>query len=283
MSSEEDLATEFAAVEPLIHLHHVGHSYGNGHVIDDVTLGIMPGQLSGIVGPSGSGKTTLLKVLIGTITPTHGEVKRSGDIRLGYVPQTEVVNWNFPVTVAETVTMARTPRKWNPRTSLVERREAEVVLERLGIADLGQRHIRELSGGQQQRVFIARALIGQPDLLLMDEPTSGVDVRTRHEILHLLEELNASGLAIVLSTHDLNGMAAHLPHLICINNKVQGMGSPLEVLTPRILEATYGAPMDVLIHAGMPLVVDRSLRVVPPPAEQLGEQLGDRIPEAVAS
>jgi ABC-type Mn2+/Zn2+ transport system ATPase subunit len=250
------------SADPLITLEDVSHSYGHGHVVDNVTMKLLSGQLTGIVGPSGSGKTTLLRILLGAIRPTHGSVSRKANMRVGYVPQVEVVNWNFPVTVSETVIMARPPRRFNPRTTAREKSDANDVLERLGIADLGRRHIRELSGGQQQRVFIARALVGQPDLLLMDEPTSGVDVRTRHEVLHLLEELNHGGLAIALTTHDLNGMAAHLPHLICINKSIQGEGTPVAVLTPEILEATYGAPMDVLQHAGMPLIVDRSLRVV---------------------
>lgn len=130
------------------------------------------------------------------------------------------------------------------------------MLDRLGIGGLGARHIRELSGGQQQRMFIARALLGEPQLLLMDEPTSGVDVKTRHEIVHLLGELNDEGLSIVVTTHDLNGMAAHLPHLVCLNREVVAAGSPSEVLTPAVLERTYGAPMDVLEHGGMPVVVD---------------------------
>jgi ABC-type Mn2+/Zn2+ transport system ATPase subunit len=90
----------------------------------------------------------------------------------------------------------------------------------------------------------------------MDEPTSGVDVRTRHEILHLLEELNDDGQAIVLTTHDLNGMAAHLPQLVCLNTEITGRGTPREVLTPAVLERTYGAPMEVLEHGGMPVVID---------------------------
>jgi ABC-type Mn2+/Zn2+ transport system ATPase subunit len=254
---------EPSAREPLVRAQSVSHAYGSGHVIEGVTLEVSRGDLLGIVGPSGSGKTTLLRVLLGAVRPTHGEVTWATGARIGYVPQTEVVNWNFPVTVAETIIMARRPQRWyRPWTSAQERLDATNVLERLGIADLGSRHIRELSGGQQQRVFIARALMGEPDLLLMDEPTSGVDVRTRHEVLHLLEELNGSGLTIVLSTHDLNGMAAHLPRLVCLNTTVRGVGSPVEVLTPEILEATYGAPMEVLQHAGMPLVVDRGLSVV---------------------
>ncbi|MGH9165533.1 MAG: metal ABC transporter ATP-binding protein, partial [Acidimicrobiales bacterium] len=144
-----------------------------------------------------------------------------------------------------------------PWRSRAEGAEVADVLARLGIGELAGRHIRELSGGQQQRVFIARALLGQPELLLMDEPTSGVDVRTRHEILHLLEDLHRDGLAIVITTHDLNGMAAHLPHLVCLNTEVLGQGSPRQVLTAEVLERTYGARMEILEHAGMPVVLDQ--------------------------
>jgi ABC-type Mn2+/Zn2+ transport system ATPase subunit len=147
------------------------------------------------------------------------------------------------------------------------------VLGRLGLGGLGRRHIRELSGGQQQRVFIARALLGQPELLLLDEPTSGVDVKTRHEILHLLGELHQDGLAILLTTHDLNGIAAHLPHLVCMNRRVLGSGPPREVLTPEVLERTYDARMEVIEHAGMPLVIDAGGAVLAeahPPARTQG-------------
>jgi ABC-type Mn2+/Zn2+ transport system ATPase subunit len=137
------------------------------------------------------------------------------------------------------------------------------MLTRLGIGDLGDRHIRELSGGQQARVFIARALLSEPQLLLMDEPTSGVDIRTRHDILHLLEELHVGGLAIVLTTHDLNGIAAHLPDLVCLNVSVIGHDTPSRVLTPTVLELTYGARMDVLEHAGLPVIVDSHAQAAP--------------------
>jgi ABC-type Mn2+/Zn2+ transport system ATPase subunit len=241
---------------PLVRLEGVSHRYGDQLTLDAVDLELRSGQLCGIVGPSGSGKTTLLRLLLGAVQPSAGTVRRRPGLRIGYVPQVEIVNWNFPVTVREVVLMAAPVRRLSPRTTRAERQAATEVLDRLGIGALGDRHIRQLSGGQQQRVFIARALLGRPDLLLMDEPTSGVDVRTRHVILHLLEELNDDGQAIVLTTHDLNGMAAHLPHLVCLNVAVQGEGEPRRVLRPDVLVRTYGAPMHVLEHAGMLLVVD---------------------------
>jgi ABC-type Mn2+/Zn2+ transport system ATPase subunit len=243
---------------PLLRLEGVCHTFGEQPVLLDVDLEIARAEVLGIVGPSGSGKTTLLRIMLGAFAPTHGRVERRPGLRAGYVPQVETVNWSFPVTVAEVVLMARTQgRRW-PWPTSGERREVTEVLDRLGIGALSHRHIRELSGGQQQRVFIARALLGRPDVLFMDEPTSGVDVRTRHEVLHLLAELHDEGLAIVLSTHDLNGIATHLPKLLCLNVRVAALGDPCDVLTPEVLERVYGAPMEVLEHAGMPLVVDRS-------------------------
>jgi ABC-type Mn2+/Zn2+ transport system ATPase subunit len=247
-------------VTGLLALQGVHAGYGGGDVLHDVDLTVASDDFLGVVGPSGSGKSTLLRLLIGTVMPVQGEVRRAAGTRLGYVPQVERIDWDFPVTVGQCVLMARTSGRRLPWASKDERAAVGRVLERLGIGDLAGRHIRALSGGQQQRVFLARALLGEPDVLLLDEPTSGVDVRTRHEILHLLGELHEDGLAIVLTTHDLNGIAAHLPRLLCLNRRVLGFGPPAEVLVPDVLEATYGSPMEVLEHGGMRVVVDRPAR-----------------------
>jgi ABC-type Mn2+/Zn2+ transport system ATPase subunit len=244
-------------VTELVRLDAITCAYGRRPpALSDVSLSVCAGEFTGIVGPSGSGKSTLLRAVLGTVSPSSGAVVRRAALRVGYVPQVETVNWDFPVTVRETVLMARTTGRRLPWASSGERVAVDAVLERLGLGGLGGRQIRELSGGQQQRVFVARALLRDPELLLLDEPTSGVDVRTRHEVLHLLADLNADGLTIVLTTHDLNGMAAHLPRLVCLNTTVIGVGPPRAVLTPSVLERTYGAPMHVLEHGGMPVVVD---------------------------
>jgi zinc/manganese transport system ATP-binding protein/zinc transport system ATP-binding protein len=133
---------------------------------------------------------------------------------------------------------------------------ADAMLERLGIAGLGDRQIRELSGGQQQRVFLARAMISDPVLLLLDEPTSGVDLKTRDEVLHLLADLNSGGMTIVMTTHELNAVAAHLPWVVCVNRRVVAEGDPDHVFTPAILNATYSADLRIVRQDGTVLVAD---------------------------
>ena len=240
----------------LVRFEKVTARYGKEPVLVNVDLTVSEGDFLGIVGPSGSGKTTLLRAIAGAVEPIAGRIVRDRSVAVAYVPQVETVNWYFPVTVREAVLMSRVDGRIAPWSSKQDLRDADAVLERLGIGELGGRHIRELSGGQQQRVFVARAMLRRPRLLLLDEPTSGVDVRTRHDVMHLIHELHHDGLAVVLTTHDLNGIAAHLPRLVCLNREVIATGRPQDVITPDVLERTYGAPLEVLSHGGMPVVIE---------------------------
>lgn len=247
-------------MRPLVELVGVGHRYrgrASAPALEDVDLTISDGAFLGIVGPSGSGKTTLLRIITGSLTASQGRSSRRRGLRIGYVPQVETVDWTFPVSVGEVALMGRPPvHRW-PWATAAERAAVSSVLERLGIGGLERRHIGDLSGGQQQRVFVARALLQGAALLVLDEPTSGVDVRTRHDLLHLLGDLNRNdGVAVIITTHDLNGLAAHLPRLVVLNRRVIAGGPPASVLTPPVLEAAFGAPMQVLVHGGLPVVVD---------------------------
>ena len=245
---------------PIIEFKDVSYTYGEGAVLDHISLTIPEGAFVGVVGPSGAGKTTMLRLISGTTKPAAGSVhvgSNSGKVRLAVVPQIEAIDWNFPVTVEEVVLLGRAAdRRLVPWAPASARSEAAEIMSKLGIGELAHRHIRNLSGGQQQRAFIARALMRKPELLLLDEPTAGVDVKTRHDILHLLHSLNHEGIAIVLTTHDLNAVAAHLPSLICINRRVVAAGTPNEVLTERVLRELYGAEMLVVRQDGMLLIGD---------------------------
>jgi ABC-type Mn2+/Zn2+ transport system ATPase subunit len=243
-------------VTRLIELDGISHSYGGPTVLEHVHLTIDDGAFLGVIGPSGSGKTTLLRLVLGNLRPTEGVVRRRADLRIAYVPQVETVNWNFPITVSEVVLMAAAAKWYRQRATKSEHKRVAELLDQLGLGGFEDRHIRELSGGQQQRVFLARALHREPELLVLDEPTSGVDVRTRHEVVHLLTDLHRNGTSVVLSTHDINGLAAHLPVIACVNRELIAVGTPAEVLTSAVLERTYGAPMEVLQHGGMLLVTD---------------------------
>jgi len=252
---------------PALEVDRLHCGYEGVPVLEDLTLHIARGAFVGIVGPSGAGKTTFLRALLGAVPRTAGRVRVFGSEvssgrapRIGYVPQLETVDWNFPVTVREVVGMGLTVegRLFSlPWLRQAQRSRIQALLDRLGIGELGDRHIRDLSGGQQQRVFLARALVREPRLLLLDEPTTGVDIKTRHDVLHLLSELNHDGVTVILTTHDLNSVAAHLPQVVCLNRRIVACGPPASVFTPAILEATYGAEMVVVRQGELTLIADK--------------------------
>lgn len=251
----------------LVELRDVVAGYGGSRVLDGVDLVVRPGEFVGVVGPSGSGKTTLLRLLTGRADLLTGSV-RVGDHavgrgrppgRVGYVPQLEQVDWDFPLTVEQAVLLGlAADSRRVPWFSRAERAKARDLLDRLGLGGLGDRHIRDLSGGQQQRMFLARAMVRDCDLVLLDEPTSGVDLRTRHDVLHLLHDLNHEGMTIVLTTHDLNWVAAHLPRVVCLNGTVIADGAPIEVFSADVLRRTYGADVRVIRDGDMVFVADQT-------------------------
>ena len=218
-----------------------------------------------IVGPNGGGKTTLLRTILGMIPPASGnvrlrgtELKRAALERIGYVPQLEAIDWNFPITVEEVIAMGFfVKNRWFGRIGAGEKQKLHEIMERLNLAGLGQRHIRELSGGQQQAVFIGRALLGDPELILLDEPASGLDIRSRDDVIHFLHEINHQGVAIVLTAHDLNWVAAHLPWVVCLNRRLIAEGKPHQVFNPNVLKETYSGELVVLHQDGMVMIGER--------------------------
>lgn len=254
---------QYGQEPPIVELTSVTTGYEGKPVVTDVSMSVMPGDFVGLLGPSGSGKSTLLRCMLGTVDIYAGDVVVEGQSvtrkrpRAGYVPQLETIDWSFPVTVQEVVMMGCTMENpLFPGHRRRERERARRIMDRLGISQLAGRHIRELSGGEQQRTFLARALVSNPRLLLLDEPTTGVDIKTRDDVMHLLDELNHEGITVVMSTHEINSVAAHLPRVVCLNGTLTADGHPNEVFTSEILRRTYGAYMPVTQYQGITLVVE---------------------------
>ncbi len=254
---------EYGPVPPIVELKDLSCGYDGRVVLRDVNLSIMPGDFVGLLGPSGSGKSTLLRSLVGAVDLYHGDVIVEGHSvarkrpRTGYVPQLETIDWNFPVTAWEVVMMGCTADSPAlPWYGKAVRKRGMEIMERLGIAALAGRHIRELSGGEQQRTFLARALVSNPRLLILDEPTSGVDIKTRDDVMHLLDELNHQDITVIMSTHEINAVAAHLPRVVCLNGSVIADGPPADVFTSELLSLTYGAHMPITQYEGITLVAE---------------------------
>ena len=245
--------------------------YERSPVVRDVRLRVEEGEFVGAVGPSGSGKSTLIRALTGRCRVFTGAVRIFGKVAgrgvsgaVGYVPQIDTVDLSFPITVEQVVLQGfadGSPRL--PRPTPAERDAVADVLGRLRLDDLARRPLARLSGGELQRTFLARALVRTPRLILLDEPTSGVDLKTRHDVLHLLGELHGSGVTIFITTHDLNFVAAHLPRLVCLNRRIVADGPPSEVFTREVIAATYGADVHVIREGRMVFVVDPTHLLTP--------------------
>lgn len=235
--------------ETIISVDDVSFGYGDALVLESVSIHVEAGAYLGIVGPNGSGKSTLIDLMLGLGRPDEGSVALFGEPahefesgeRLGYVAQDAAdITRNMPVTVREVVEMGRYPRRLVGRFSEDDRRAIAAAMEQVGIAALAPRQIGRLSGGQRQRVFIARALASGADLLVLDEPTAGIDAESREAFYDLLCELNATGLTIVLIEHDISAVAASATKIACLNRQLYFHGDPDAFLEMDALSQAYG-------------------------------------------
>ena len=254
--------------EPIVELRNVSYTYNGEIAIQDVNLDIQHGDFIAMIGPNGGGKTTLLKIILGLIDPDSGTVRVKGEGArkaspcIGYVPQNIDTKRNFPISVLDVVLMGKlAPRRRWARRSAANRREAMAALERLGMATAADKKIGDLSGGQRQRVFIARALVTEPQLLLLDEPTAGIDTKGQAEFYRLLKDLN-SEITIVVVSHDLLVISRYVKSVACMNRRLhyhdhaeitgemlQTMYCSVEEVCPVELVA-HGLPHRVLHHHG---------------------------------
>ena len=235
-----------------ITLEHVFVSYNGRRVLEDITATFCCGDRVAIVGPNGAGKTTLFKAIVGLIPIEQGHICLHGEdpdarTRLAYVPQREAIDWSFPVTVADVVLMGRYGRLgWFRRPGQRDREIAMESLALVGMEGYADAQIGELSGGQQQRVFLARALTQDADVLLLDEPFTGIDPATQQATLDLLERLQAQGKTVIVATHDLAAVKEHFEKVLALNRRVIAYGSTDEVLKPEVLAKTYGQRLTLL-------------------------------------
>jgi len=232
--------------QPILDVSHLTVRYNGRVALEDITFHLHEGERIAIVGPNGAGKSTLIKAVAGVLQPQSGEVniygsRPRGHVCIGYIPQRSQVDWNFPVSVADVVMMGRSaklgPFNWP------HKKDWDLVnhaLETVELSNLATRQISQLSGGQQQRMFIARALAQEAELMLMDEPLTGLDTPSQEGILNLLDRLKRERVTVMVATHDLDQAANHFDRIMLLNHHLVAFGEPSEVLhTDNLLQA-YG-------------------------------------------
>ncbi len=253
---------------PVLSLQGVGYGYPSpnpaaGLALDDITFEVQAGDRVAIVGPNGAGKSTLLKIIAGVLSASRGDVSvfgyEPGDhICIGYVPQRNQVDWTFPASVEEVVMMGRVGKiglfRWPARGDWDMVHES---LERVNAGHLAKKHIGELSGGQQQRVFIARALAQEAELLLLDEPLSGLDLPSQEAIYAILDRLPLQDVTVMLATHDLNLAAERFDQVLLLNHRLVAFGQPRTVLSPESLLSAYSDHLHIIRNdAGTVILTD---------------------------
>ncbi|CAN5589165.1 metal ABC transporter ATP-binding protein [soil metagenome] len=249
-------------------------AYRDKPVLWDIDMKVPPGVLMAIVGPNGAGKTTLVKAVLGLVRPAAGRVLIHGrpyeeQRRLvGYVPQRGSVDWDFPTTVFDVVLMGRYGSLgWLRRPGRSERRLAREAVAKVGLEDFADRQISQLSGGQQQRVFLARALVQDADVYLMDEPFQGVDATTERAIVGLLQELRATGKTVICVHHDLQTVSEYFDWVTMLNVRRIASGAVEEVFTDDNLRLAYGGRVAFVSHEARDERADEMLSSGAPPVD----------------
>jgi manganese/zinc/iron transport system ATP- binding protein len=221
--------------------------YNQFCALSDISLEIMEGRLLAIVGPNGGGKSTFIKSVLGLIKPASGIVTFFGKpfeehrMRIAYIPQRLSVDWDFPACVLDVVLMGRYGKiGWFWRPSQEDKLKAYEALHLVGLGNYAHQHINELSGGQQQRVFVARALVQEADILLLDEPFVGVDIKTEKIIVQILQELRAHGKTIIVVHHDIQTLSEYFDWVLLLNKRKIAYGPVNEVCIPEYICAAYG-------------------------------------------
>jgi ABC-type Mn2+/Zn2+ transport system ATPase subunit len=246
-------------VSSLVQFDRVTLGYGGHPVLTDVSFDIPEGDFLGLVGPNGSGKTTILRAILNTLDPIAGTVTRAPGLRFGYVPQRDQVDYGFPLKVIDVVLMGRYDRIGiGRRPSASDRAHALSALEHVGIADLAGQPLSALSGGQKQRTLIARALVGKPNVLVLDEPTTGMDLVANTQILGLVRELHdRDRLTVLMVSHALNEVANYVERIALVTEGRFRIGPIDEILGEQVLSDLYGIPVEVASVGGHRIVLAR--------------------------
>jgi len=226
--------------------------YDSTFVLPDVSFEVNPGEVVGVIGPNGGGKSTLLKAVARVLPLRRGRITLAArDIeeyagRVAFVPQREAVNWDFPVTALDVVLMGRYRSiGWLRRASKADRQRAAEALGRLGLGGMGHRHISQFSGGQQQRIFLARALVQDPLVVLLDEPFTGIDAANRAVFHEAIAAFARDGVIVLMATHDLEEMSGACSHVCCLDHRLVAYGPLSSTYTPETLRATFGGQVAV--------------------------------------
>ena len=257
---------------PTLRVSNLSYQYGQIESLIDISFEVNKNERLAVVGPNGAGKSTLFKIIAGVLKSSRGLVQiygfePKGHICIAYVPQRNQVDWSFPVNVADVVMMGRVsklgPFRWPSQ------KDWEIVRKSLSLVEMGEfakRQIDELSGGQQQRIFIARALAQEAELILMDEPLTGLDLKTQQDIFRILDVLKEKNVTVMIAMHDLKMASERFDRVALINKRLLGIGLPSEVFVSQNLVAAYGEHLRMLTSPeGIVMVEDTCCEEGDPP------------------